>query len=103
MSESPEAIRKYIAPSPRAVIVRRTKVLMPRRSLHAPGAGGADGRAGEPARPDDGTASGASCDPEQPVDERLVVEVGGRAAVDHAALVEDDDLAREPAHDGEVL
>src|SRR6266511_3829563 len=28
MSDSPEAIRKYIAPSPRPVIVSRTRVLM---------------------------------------------------------------------------
>ena len=46
----------------------------------------------------------ASVDAEQPPDVlRVGEELRCRAGVDDAAAVEDDDVAREPLHDGEVL
>src|SRR6266540_3261343 len=75
MSDSPEAIRKYIAPSPRPVIVSRTRVLMRLPACN------------ETLRPP-----------------RLRLRRRLRAAGMHdAALVEHDGVACDPPHDAEVL
>src|SRR5689334_6173813 len=82
MSERPEAIRKYIAPSPRPVIVSRRNVLIRR----AP-------------------SSRSSCaDAQQPPDELGPgEELLRRTGMDDTALVEDDDVVCEPPDDAEVL
>src|SRR2546422_269243 len=84
MSERPDAIRKYIAPSPRPVIVNRTKVLT---SLTSFGSRVTSGRNAEQAAHELG----------------LREQLLGIALVDDASLVEHDDVARQPAHDSEVL
>src|SRR5512146_1030131 len=94
MSDSPEAIRKYIAPSPKPVIVSRTKVL-----ISAPA----------PAKPAPALLSSprrayGSCDPQQLLDAAAVGEQVGRGAgVDDAAGVEHDRVAGDAPHHSEVL
>ena len=79
MSDRPEAMRKYIAPSPRPVTVRRMKVSI--------------------------TCSGpAARDAEELTQQRGIAEqLRGRPGVDDAPLVEDDHVARERLDDAEVL
>src|SRR5215208_1364980 len=75
MSESPEAIRKYMAPSPSPVTVRRMKVLMP-----------------------------ASVDAEQRAHAlRIPEQLLGAACMDDASSVEDDELLGNPGDDREIL
>src|SRR3989337_1326619 len=76
MSESPEAMRKYIAPSPRPVIVRRTKVSTSVRSAHAEVA---------------------------PHRDRVAEQLARGTSPDDAALVEHDRVLGEALHDAEVL
>src|SRR4051812_40049295 len=128
MSESPDATRKYIAPSPRPVIVSRTTVLMPGRSGRGwkghvqvsdtsndfvtahPQRRASLERAGVPSFAPvrsgpapvsdtcNGSATARSCDPEQRVHEVAVVEqLAGRAGVNDAARVENDDVLGDAA------
>src|SRR5918994_1617906 len=102
MSESPDAIRKYIAPRPSAVTVSRTNVL----TANSPRNQRVDRSFQTDGRPEAGIASDASrrlrrsADAEMPAHERRVVEeLAGGAGMDDAALVEHDDVAGEPVDD----
>src|SRR5215207_2820252 len=119
MSESPDAIRKYIAPSPRPVIVSSTKVLMGQPLPHKQGEGmwgnlevpphearrrGLVGERWFPPRERAGGERRSSGDSEEAAHLRRVGEQRACvAAMDDTPLVEHDCVPRDPPHNAEVL
>src|SRR5947207_432981 len=115
MSERPEAIRKYMAPSPSPVTVRRTKVLTRRllrratafcaRSAQSPSrCVSRDGQVTDTGVKGVTEVPRKSRDPQQAAHERLVAqELRRLALVADAPGVDHDDVPCDPADDAEVL